>query len=47
MPSGKSRLPGNKKEERGHLNRVVFLAPLLSLILQLLELALKLLRVIK
>jgi hypothetical protein len=45
MPNGRDRLPDNKKEEQGHLAKVVSLAPLLSLILQILELTLKILGV--
>ena len=46
MPDGKDRLPEQKPEERDLLSKVLALAPLLSLILQLLELLLKILGVI-
>jgi hypothetical protein len=39
-------LPDNKKEEQGPLSKVLALAPLLALVLQLLELILKLFGVI-
>ena len=42
-----NRLPDNKTEERGPLAQATRLAPLLSLIVQLLEFLLKLLGVIK
>jgi hypothetical protein len=45
MPKGRGSLP-DKKEEQGPLPKVKDLAPLLSLIIQLLELLLKLLKVI-
>jgi hypothetical protein len=45
MPKGRDSLPG-KKEEQDTLARVVILAPLLPLILQLLELLLKICGVI-
>jgi hypothetical protein len=45
MPNGRDRLPG-KNEEQGLLSKVIDLAPLFSLVLQLLELILKLLGVI-
>jgi hypothetical protein len=45
MPKGRDRLPG-KKEEQDRLAKVVFLAPLLNLIIRVLELVLKMLRVI-
>jgi hypothetical protein len=44
--AGKERLPESKKEEQGPLSRVIVLAPLLALVLQLLELLLKILGVI-
>ena len=48
MPQGTDRLSGNKKEERDSpLTKVVRLAPLFAVILQLLELVLKLLGVIR
>jgi hypothetical protein len=40
-------LPGNKKEEQDRLAKVVSLAPLFAVILQFLELVLKLLGVIR
>jgi hypothetical protein len=40
-------LPGNKKEEQDRLSQVVSLAPLFAVILQLLELLLWLLGVIR
>jgi hypothetical protein len=43
---GKERLPERKKEEQGHLSKVLRLAPLLTLALQLLELLLKICGVI-
>ncbi len=43
MPDGNDHLPGNKKEEQGLLSKVLILVPLLALILQLLELTLKIL----
>jgi hypothetical protein len=47
MPDGKDRLPESKKEEQDPLAQVIRLAPLLNLILQLLEIILKLFGVIK
>jgi hypothetical protein len=45
---GKDRLPDNKKEEQDRfLDRAISLAPLLNLVLQILELILKILGVIK
>jgi hypothetical protein len=44
--AGKERLPESKKEEQDTLSRVIYLAPLLTLVLQLLELVLKILGVI-
>jgi hypothetical protein len=41
MLKGRDRLPKSKKEEQGLLSKVVDLAPLLSLLLQLLEIILK------
>jgi hypothetical protein len=41
-----SRLSGNKKEEQGPLSKVCALAPLISLIIQILELLLRVLGVI-
>jgi hypothetical protein len=38
---GRDRLPKSKKEEQGTLARVIYHAPLLSLLLQLLEIILK------
>jgi hypothetical protein len=47
MPQGKDRRPGNKEEEQDTLlTKVVNLAPLFALILQALELILRLLGVI-
>jgi hypothetical protein len=46
MPNGRDSLPGNKKEEQDTLTKAVFLAPLFSLALRLLELLLRVLRVI-
>jgi hypothetical protein len=40
------RRPGNKKEEQDTLHKVIYLAPLFALILQILELLLKVLGVI-
>ena len=45
MPRGKNLLP-DEKEERDLLTRVRYLAPLLNLILRILELILKILRII-
>ena len=45
MPDGRDRLPG-KKEEQDLLSKVVHLAPLLTLALQILELVLRILGVI-
>jgi hypothetical protein len=45
MPNGRGRLPDNK-EEQDHLSKVAVLAPLLALILQILELLLKIFGVI-
>ncbi len=47
MPQGRDDLPGNKKEEQGCLTTMVALVPLLTLILQILELTLKILGWIK
>jgi hypothetical protein len=47
MPNGGNGLPGNKKEEQDHLAKVVNLAPLFAVILQFLELILKILGVIR
>ena len=47
VPNGPERLPSGKKEERDPLTTVLRLAPLLSLILQFLELLLKISGVIK
>jgi hypothetical protein len=46
MSKDKDRLPDNKKEEQGPLSRVIALAPLFDLIIRVLELALKILRII-
>lgn len=45
MPTGGDNLPG-KKEERDPLAKVLYLAPLLNLIIQILELLLKIFRII-
>ena len=45
MPDGRGSLP-DKKEERGLLTRAIVLAPLFSLIIQILEFALKILKMI-
>jgi hypothetical protein len=47
MPKGKDEPSSDKKEERDLLSRVVYLAPLLAVILQFLELVLKILGVIQ
>jgi hypothetical protein len=47
MSKDRNGLPGNKKEEQGPLAKVVSLAPLFAAILQLLELLLRLLGVIR
>jgi hypothetical protein len=46
MPTGKDRLPDKKEEEQDHLAKVVSLAPLATLVLQILELILKIFGVI-
>jgi hypothetical protein len=46
MSEDESRLSSDKKEERGPLSRVLNLVPLLTLILELLELLLKIFKVI-
>ena len=46
MPRGTDRLP-DKKEERGPLTKVLILAPLFSVILQILELLLKIFGIIQ
>ena len=46
MPKGADRRPGNKEEEQDTLTKVIYLAPLITLILQFLELLLKILGVI-
>jgi hypothetical protein len=46
MPTGKDNLPGSKTEEQGHLSRVLSLAPLFELVIRVLELVLKILRII-
>jgi hypothetical protein len=46
MPKGMDRRPGNKEEEQDLLAKVSDLAPLFALILQALELLLRLLGVI-
>ena len=45
MPRGKKLLP-DKKEERDLLSKVRYLAPLFELILRVIELLLKILRII-
>ena len=45
MPKDIRLLP-DKKEEQGPLSKMVYLAPLLNLILRVLELTLKILRII-
>ena len=47
MPKGRKRLPDKKEEQDLPLAKVVRLAPLLAVILQLLEIVLKLLGVIQ
>lgn len=48
MPDGRDHLPGNKKEEQGGpLTKVLSLVPLLDLVIRVLELALKILGIIK
>jgi hypothetical protein len=47
MPNGGNGLPGNKKEEQGTLSKVVTLALLFAVVLQFLELILKILGVIR
>ena len=46
MPKGRERLPDKKEEQGPILSKMVYLAPLLSLILQILELLLKIFGVI-
>jgi hypothetical protein len=46
MPKGADRRPGNKEEEQDTLDKVIYLAPLITLILQILELLLRILGVI-
>jgi hypothetical protein len=46
MPNGRGRLPDNK-EEQDHLSKVAVLAPLLTVVLQFLELILKIIGVIR
>jgi hypothetical protein len=46
MPKGRHYLPDNKKEEKGRLTKVKALTPLLSLIIRILELMLRVLRII-
>jgi hypothetical protein len=43
---GRDRLPESKKEEQDHLSKVANLAPLLDLVIRILELLLKILRII-
>jgi hypothetical protein len=45
MRKGRDRLPG-KKEEHGPLSKVLDLAPLFELVIRILELMLKILRII-
>jgi hypothetical protein len=47
MSKDRNGLPGNKKEERDPLDQVIHLAPLFAVILQLLELILRWLGVIR
>ncbi|MDR3280976.1 MAG: hypothetical protein LBT23_10720 [Synergistaceae bacterium] len=47
MSEDKTNLSSDKKEERGPLSKVLDLAPLLSLVIQALEFALKLAGIIK
>ncbi|MDR3076761.1 MAG: hypothetical protein LBU26_05625 [Synergistaceae bacterium] len=47
MPNGKGLLPRDKAEEQGRLSRLNNLAPLLTVILRLLELILKIFGVIR
>jgi hypothetical protein len=47
MSKDRNGLPGNKKEEQDHLSKVVALAPLFAVVLQFLELLLKILGVIR
>jgi hypothetical protein len=47
LSEDKSSLSSDKKEEQGPLAKVLDLAPLIALILQALELVLKVLRVIE
>ena len=47
MPKGEDNLRGNKKEERSLLARVVYFAPLLSLVIRAIEFVLKLLGLLK
>jgi hypothetical protein len=47
MSKDTDRRPSDKKEERDHLAKVVYLAPLVTVILQLLDLILKLFGVIR
>ena len=47
MPKGKDEPSCDKKEERDLLPRVVYLAPLIAVILQFLELLLRILGVIR
>ena len=44
---GRERLPDKKEERDRFLSKVISLAPLLSLVIQVLELILKILRIIK
>jgi hypothetical protein len=46
MPDGRERLPESKTEERGPLAKVIDLAPLFNLIVRVLELLLKIFRII-
>jgi hypothetical protein len=47
LPKGRKRLPDKKEEQGSILSRLNDLAPLLNLIIRILELILKIFRVIK
>jgi hypothetical protein len=46
MSKDKNRLPDNKKEEQDRLSKVTSLAPLFELVIRILEMVLKILRII-
>ena len=46
MPNGKDSLPGEKEERDPTLTKVLRLAPLLELVIRILELMLKIFRII-